>query len=77
VLREGLLLMAVALPVAMLGVWFASRGISGLLYGVSPVDPPTLVAAVGTLFVATLLACYIPARRAASVDPLTAIRGVE
>jgi putative ABC transport system permease protein len=77
VLREGIVLMGVALPVAMLGIWFASRGIRGLLYGVSPVDPPTVIAAVGTLFVATLLACYIPARRAASVDPLIAIRGVE
>jgi putative ABC transport system permease protein len=77
VLREGLVLMGIALPIAMLGVWFTSRGIGGLLYGVSPVDPPTLAAAVGTLFVVTLLACYIPARRAASVDPLIAIRGVE
>ena len=77
VLREGVVLMAIALPIAMLGVWFASRGIGGLLYGVSPVDPLTLAIAVGTLFAATLLACYIPARRAASVDPLIAIRGVE
>ncbi len=77
VLREGVVLMAIALPIAMLGVWFAARGIGGLLYGVSPVDPLTLSGAVATLFVATLLACYIPARRAASVDPLTAIRGVE
>jgi putative ABC transport system permease protein len=77
VLREGLALMAIALPLAMLGVWFASRGIGGLLYGVSPTDPPTMIAALGTLFAATLLACYIPARRAASVDPLIAIRGAE
>lgn len=69
--------MAFALPVAMFGVWLASRSIGGLLYGVSPVDPLTLVAAAGTLFGATLLACYVPARRAASVDPLIAIRGVE
>jgi putative ABC transport system permease protein len=77
VLREGLVLMSIALPIAMLGVWFASRGIGGLLYGVSAVDPPTLLVAVGTMLVATLLACYIPARRAANVDPLIAIRGVE
>jgi putative ABC transport system permease protein len=77
VLREGVVLLAIALPIAMLGVWVASRSISGLLYGVSPVDPLTLGAAVGTLFLATLFACYVPARRAASVDPLTAIRGVD
>ena len=77
VLREGVVLLAIALPIAMLGVWFASRGISGLLYGVSPIDPLTLAVAAGTLFGATLLACYIPARRAASVDPLIAMRGVE
>jgi putative ABC transport system permease protein len=77
VLREGVVLLAVALPIAMLGVWFASRGISGLLYRVSPADPLTLAVAATTLFIATLLACYGPARRAASVDPLTAIRGVE
>jgi putative ABC transport system permease protein len=77
VLREGLVLMAVALPVAIFGIWFASRSIGGLLYGVSPADPTTLMIAAATLFGATLLACYIPARRAASVDPLIAIRGVD
>jgi putative ABC transport system permease protein len=77
VLREGLVLMLVAVPMAMLGVWFASRAISGLLYGVSPADPATIVLATLTLFGATLLACYIPARRAASVDPLIAMRGVD
>ena len=77
VLREGVFLLALALPVATLGIWAASRGLSGLLFGVSPVDPLTLVAAVGTLLVATLLACYLPARRAASVDPLIAIRGAD
>jgi len=77
VLREGVLLLALALPVATLGIWAASRSLRGLLFGVSPVDPLTLVAAVGTLLVATLLACYLPARRAASVDPLIAIRGAD
>jgi putative ABC transport system permease protein len=77
VLREGLVLLALALPMAALGVWAASRGIRGLLFGVSPVDPMTVTAAVGMLLGATLLACYLPARRAASVDPLIAIRGVE
>jgi putative ABC transport system permease protein len=77
VVREGLLLLAIALPVAMLGVWAAARGLRGLLFDVSPVDPLTLVAAFATLFGATLLACYLPARRAANVDPLIAIRGAD
>jgi predicted permease len=77
VLREGVLLLAFALPIATVGVWGASRGIRGLLFGVSPVDPITVAAAVGTLLGTTLLACYLPARRAASVDPLIAIRGAD
>ena len=77
VLREGLVLVAVALPIAMVGVWFAARGLSGLLFGVSPADPPTVAAAISTLLGATLLACYIPARRAAGVDPLIAIRSAD
>jgi ABC-type lipoprotein release transport system permease subunit len=48
-----------------------------LLFGVSPVDPLTLTAAAATLLGATLLACYLPARRAAAVDPLIAIRGAD
>ena len=77
VLREGLVLLAVALPFAVLGVWGAARGLRGLLFGVSPVDPMTLTAAAATLLLATLLACYLPARRAARVDPLIAIRGAD
>ena len=77
VLREGVLLLALALPIATLGVWATSRGLRGLLFGVSPVDPLTLLAAVGTLLGATLVACYLPARRAASVDPMIAIRGAD
>jgi putative ABC transport system permease protein len=77
VLREGMFLLALALPVATLGIWATTRGLRGLLFGVSPVDPLTLVGAVGTLLAATLLACYLPARRAASVDPLIAIRGAD
>jgi ABC-type antimicrobial peptide transport system permease subunit len=77
VLREGVVLLAFALPIATLGVWAASRGLRGLLFGISPVDPLTLSAAVGTLLGATLLACYLPARRAAKVDPLIAIRGAD
>jgi ABC-type antimicrobial peptide transport system permease subunit len=77
VLREGVSLLSIALPIAMLGVWAASRGLRGLLFGVSPADPVTVVMAIGTLLLATLVACYLPARRAANVDPLIAIRGAD
>jgi putative ABC transport system permease protein len=75
VLREGLVLLALAVPIAALGVWGASRSLRGLLFGVSVLDPTTMSLAAATLIVATLLACYVPARRAARVDPLIAMRG--
>lgn len=56
------------------GALAATRVLSTLLYGVGPTDPLTL--AGGSLLVAlvVLAACYLPARRAASVDPLVALR---
>jgi ABC-type antimicrobial peptide transport system permease subunit len=45
-----------------------------VLFGVSSWDPPTLVSAASTLFVSALLASYIPAHRAASVDPIEVLR---
>jgi len=47
---------------------------SQLLYGVRPWDPLTLIAISLVLMCATLLACYAPARRAAGVDPMIALR---
>jgi len=74
VLREGLSLTAVGLGFGVLLAAVAGRLLSGLLYGVSPLDP--LVFALAPLFLAAaaLLACYFPARRAAKVDPMVALR---
>jgi len=51
-----------------------TRFLSSLLYGIRPADPATLVAVSLLLGVVALLACYIPARRAATLDPMIALR---
>jgi len=75
VLREGLILLVVALPIALVGLWAVTGVLRTLLFGVEATDPETIVAAVVALSGATLVACYVPARRAARVDPVAAIRG--
>jgi putative ABC transport system permease protein len=61
--------------IAGLVVSFALTGlVRGLLYGVEPTDPLTLAAGAGILVVAALAAAYLPARRAATVDPMKALR---
>jgi predicted permease len=58
-----------------LAVSFAITGlVRGLLYGVEPTDPLTLAAGAGIIVVAALSAAYVPARRAATVDPMKALR---
>lgn len=74
VLKEGLLLAAIGLGCGMVGAFFAGRALRGLLYGVSSVDSVAFSAVAVMLFAAAVIACYIPARRAAKVDPLVALR---
>jgi putative ABC transport system permease protein len=52
-----------------------TRWMSSLLFGVRPVDPATFLAVAGVLVVAALAASYLPARRAAAVDPVQTLRG--
>jgi predicted permease len=56
------------------GAFALTRFLSGMLFGVSSLDPLTFAAMAGTLIAVTLFACYIPARRASRVDPLIALR---
>jgi predicted permease len=74
VLWDGLVLTMVGLMVGLgLGLAVAKVAAS-MLYGISPVDPVSIVVTVALLGAASLLAGYIPARRAAKVDPMVALR---
>ena len=56
------------------GVYVAGRAIRGILVGVVPLDPLTLVSVAVCLGVVTLLACYVPARRVLKIDPAPLLR---
>jgi predicted permease len=74
VLREGFVLVASGLILGAVGALALTRLLSTLLFGVSPSDPLTFVLVSSILMVVALVACYVPARRAATVDPLIALR---
>ncbi|MGO9273142.1 MAG: ABC transporter permease [Terriglobia bacterium] len=74
VVGQGILLTAIGLSIGLAGALALTRFLARFLYGVRPTDPITFVLVALTLFVVALLACYIPARRAAKVDPMVALR---
>lgn len=74
VVLNGLKVAALGVAGGVVAAFFAARLATSLLHGVSPHDPITLVAAPLTMLVVVALANYIPARRAARVDPLMALR---
>jgi putative ABC transport system permease protein len=71
---HGLLLAGFGTALGFAGALMASRLLEKLLFNVEPSDPATLSAVAGLLLIVSVIACYIPARRAAGIDPLTALR---
>ena len=76
VVRQGMGIAAVAIGIGVIGALAAGNLLESLLYGTSAVDPFTYAVVVGMLLAVALLACWIPARRASSIDPIEALRGV-
>jgi putative ABC transport system permease protein len=74
VVRQGMLVAAAGLAAGLVGAVAAGRLITGLLYGVSPYDVATLASVTVAIGLATLVANWLPALRAAHVDPLIALR---
>ena len=73
-LARGMYPVAAGILIGFPAAWWTTRFISTLLYGLQPFDPPTIAAAVATLTAVALVAGFIPARRAAKVDPMTSLR---
>jgi predicted permease len=74
VLKEGAPLILAGLAVGLLAALGLTRLMAALLFGVSPIDPVTFVSVAGALAAVALVASYLPARRAAGLDPTEALR---
>ena len=74
ILKQGLLLIVIGIGIGLVGALALTRIMSSLLFGVDATDPTTFAAIVLLLAVVSLIACYLPARRATRVDPLIALR---
>lgn len=74
VMKDGLRFAGIGVSLGLLAAFGLSRLLSSELYGVSPADPATFAAVAAMMFFVTMLACYIPTRRAMRVDPMVALR---
>jgi predicted permease len=74
VLRQGLQLVLIGLAIGAAGALVLTRALETLLFGVEPTDAPTFVMVSMVLLAVAAIACFVPARRAATVDPMVALR---
>jgi len=74
VFGEGVTLVGLGLLIGIPGIYFAGGLIRGVLVGVSPLDPLTLVAVAAGLMLVAMIACFFPARRALRIDPARSLR---
>ena len=74
VMRESMVMVAAGIAVGLAGTVVTGRLIASLLFGLSPTDPPTVLLAVAVMLAVSAAAGYLPARRAARLDPMAALR---
>jgi putative ABC transport system permease protein len=74
VVREGTVLAAIGLGLGLIGAYFVGRAMQSMLFDVRALDFSAFSAVALILLAAALLACYLPARRAASVQPMRVLR---
>jgi ABC-type antimicrobial peptide transport system permease subunit len=74
ILLHGLTLSGVGVAIGLIVSAALSRSMSSLLFGVAPMDPAAYMVAIGVIFAAAALATYLPARRAANIDPIETLR---
>lgn len=74
VVRQGLALGVIGVALGLALSFTVTRGLAGLLWGVGSFDATTFVGVTTLLFLAMLMASYMPARRATRVDPIIALR---
>jgi predicted permease len=77
VIRQGMVLTLIGIIMGVAGAYVLTKYLQSLmtlLYGVQPTDPLTFITMAALLAVVALIACYLPARRAAKVDPMVALR---
>ncbi len=74
VMRRGMALALIGIGLGLAGALSLTRVIGGMVYGVPTTDPLTLATVSVVLIIVALVACVVPARRAATVDPLAALR---
>jgi putative ABC transport system permease protein len=74
VVQQGMRLAIVGVALGLVGAWALTRVLQNLLYEITPTDPVTYLVVTSALCFVALLACYLPARRAARVNPMEALR---
>ena len=74
ILRDVVWIVAAGIALALPLAWVSTRLVQGQLYGVTPIDPAAIAAAVGVLLIVAAIAGLIPARRAARMNPTAALR---